>query len=158
MKHEKLTDIHSMIQSDLATSRQLLSLLEEETSSTKTRDYLSLSRLLEEKVPLLEQLKDNAKRRSQWLASMNLQASEESWAELLKSLNDENLHHQWQDIKSTIEHCQQINETNGQLINRGLNSHSQLLNIMRGNSNNADLYTAKGNKMSLNHSGPMAQA
>ncbi|MEO0443568.1 MAG: flagellar protein FlgN [Pseudomonadota bacterium] len=158
MSTKQLNDIHTMIQDDLATSRQLLALLEAETQSTETRDYPSLSRLLEQKVPLLERLKKNAACRSQWLRSMNQAATEENWASLLSSLNDQGLEQQWQVLKTTIEHCQTSNETNGKLINRGLNSHTQLLNIMRGNGNSANLYNAKGSTTSMHLSGAMAKA
>ncbi|MGH1486197.1 MAG: flagella synthesis protein FlgN [Cellvibrionaceae bacterium] len=158
MNAKNFTEIHNMIKQDLASSRQLLALLEEETESTKSRDYMSLSRLLEEKTPLLEQLKKNAQTRSEWLTSIGKQADEKNWALLLNALNNQNLSQQWQEVKTTVEHCQKINTINGKLINRGVTSHTRLLQIMRGNTHQADLYDAKGTKHSTALSGRVTQA
>ncbi len=158
MTTQDLNEIHTMINQDLATSRQLLALLEQEIDSTKSRDYEKMGQLLKEKTPLLEQLKQNAQTRSQWLISLNRSSNETSWAALLESFNDENLQKQWQEVKTTVEHCQKINEDNGKLVNRGVNSHQRLLQIMRGNIQQADIYNAKGSKQSSHFGGTVTQA
>ena len=114
--------------------------------------------LLEEKTPLLEQLKKNAKVRSEWLSSIGKQADEKNWSQLLKAINNQNLSQQWQEVKSTVEHCQKINNINGRLINRGVTSHTRLLQIMRGNIHQSDIYDAKGSKYSTATSGQVTQA
>ena len=158
MNANDFTEIHNMIQRDLATSRQLLALLEKETESTQSRDYVSLSKLLEEKTPLLEQLKQNAQIRSEWLASIGKKTNDRGWQELLSYIGEKNLSQQWQEVRSTIEQCQKINTINGNLISRGVTSHSRLLDIMRGNIHQANLYNAKGIKHSTASSGSVTQA
>jgi len=158
MNAKKLHDIHTMIQQDLATSRQLLALLEQEKGSTQARDYASMSQLLKEKAPLLEQLKLNAQQRSTWLSELECTPNEDNWNKLLQSLNNNDLEKQWKDVKNTIQHCQDINNVNGKLISRGAQSHERLLHLMRGNTQQTDIYNASGGKCSTGFSGTVTQA
>lgn len=158
MNAKELHEIHNMIQQDLATSRQLLALLEKESDSTQSRDYLSMSQLLKEKTPLLEQLKLNAQQRSSWLSSLQCTPNEENWNKLLHSLKQPEIQQQWQEVKNTIEHCQEINNVNGKLISRGVKSHEHLLQLMRGNTQQADTYDARGSKHATSFSGTFTQA
>jgi flagella synthesis protein FlgN len=147
-----------MIEQDLATSRQLLALLERETDSTQARAYKAMSELLKEKTPLLDGLKKNAQMRSKLLLSSNQAANEKNWSLLLDSFNNDSVKQTWQEVKTTIEHCKSINNVNGKLINRGIQSHNKLLQLMRGNTLQADIYDAKGTKRSNNYSGMLTQA
>ena len=158
MNSKYLTTVHAMIEQDLATSRQLLALLERETDSTQARDYKAMSELLKEKTPLLDGLKKNAQMRSKLLLSSNQAANEKNWSLLLDSFNDDSVKQTWQEVKTTIEHCKSINNVNGKLINRGVQSHNKLLQLMRGNTQQADIYDAKGTKRSNNYSGMLTQA
>lgn len=158
MNSKYLTTVHAMIEQDLATSRQLLALLERETDSTQARDYKAMSELLKEKTPLLDGLKKNAQMRSKLLLSSNQAANEKNWSLLLDSFNNDSVKQTWQEVKTTIEHCKSINNVNGKLINRGIQSHNKLLQLMRGNTLQADIYDAKGTKRSNNYSGMLTQA
>jgi flagella synthesis protein FlgN len=158
MNSKYLTTVHAMIEQDLATSRQLLALLERETDSTEARDYKAMSELLKEKTPLLDGLKKNAQMRSKLLLSSNQAANEKNWSLLLDSFNNDSVKQTWQEVKTTIEHCKSINNVNGKLINRGIQSHNKLLQLMRGNTLQADIYDAKGTKRSNNYSGMLTQA
>ena len=158
MDSKYLSTIHAMIEQDLATSRQLLALLEKETDSTQARDYAAMSELLKQKTPLLDGLKKNAQIRSKLLLSTNQAANEKNWSLLLESFNDDSVKQTWREVKTTIEHCKVINNVNGKLINRGVQSHMALLQIMRGNTAQADIYDAKGTKRSTNYSGRLTQA
>ena len=158
MDSKYLSTVQAMIEQDLATSRQLLALLEKETDSTQARDFAAMSELLKEKTPLLDGLKKNAQIRSQLLLASNQAANEKNWSLLLESFNDDNVKQTWQEVKTTIEHCKTINNVNGKLINRGVQSHMALLQIMRGNTQQSDLYDAKGAKRSTNYSGMLTQA
>lgn len=158
MKNTILNEIHELIQHDLATSRQLLALLQKENELTTKRDFGLMAQLLKEKQPLIEELKLNAQQRSAWLVSLNYQPIEKNWGELLESLNQLDLKKQWDDVKETIEYCQNINDLNGKLINRGLSSHERLLQLMRGNTQQADTYNAYGTKHTTSFSGTVTQA
>jgi flagellar biosynthesis/type III secretory pathway chaperone len=100
MNANELSEIHNMMQQDLATSRQLLALLEKESDSTQARDYASMSQLLKDKKPLLEQLKINAQQRSSWLSSLNCTPNEKNWNKLLQSLNSEDIQKQWNSVRN----------------------------------------------------------
>jgi flagellar biosynthesis/type III secretory pathway chaperone len=77
---------------------------------------------------------------------------------LLDSFNDDGVKETWQEVKTTIEHCKIINNVNGKLINRVVQAHNELLQIMRGNTQQADIYDAKGAKRSTKYSGMLTQA
>lgn len=158
MNAKYLQTIHTMIEQDLATSRQLLALLERETDSTQARDYGAMSELLKEKTPLLDNLKKNAQIRSQLLLSANQAANEENWSLLLDSFNDQAVKESWQAMQTTISQCKEINNINGKLINRGVQSHNKLLQLMRGNTQQADIYDAKGSKRTSSYSGMLTHA
>ena len=155
---ENFQAIHTMIQQDLATSRQLLALLKRESEATQTRSYGDMSQIVTEKAPLLDALKQNAQQRSQWLRALNYPADESNWTKLLQTLNSEEIQQQWQDIKHTIEKCQFINSINGKLINRGVKSHERLLQVMRGQTEQAGIYDARGGKHAATYSGTVAKA
>ncbi len=158
MNAKYLSTIHTMIEQDLATSRQLLALLERETDSTQERDYAAMSELLKEKTPLLDNLKKNAQIRSKLLLSSNQTANEKNWSLLLDSFNDHKVKESWQEVQTTISRCKDINNINGKLINRGVQSHSKLLQLMRGNTQQADIYDAKGSKRTSSYSGMLTHA
>ena len=144
MKLYALHDINAMIQQDLATSRQLLALLQEESESTQSRDYVAMAMQLKAKTTLLEQLKHNAQKRADWLRNLNQEANDANWQRCLQALKQPQLQQQWLEVKSTVEHCQRVNEMNGKLINRKVSVNRKLLDILRGNQPSANLYNAKG--------------
>jgi flagella synthesis protein FlgN len=150
--------IKVMIEEDLKISSEMINLLEKETLLTKDRDYIALSELIQEKSTKLEILQKNAAQRVDWLSSLNLGADENAWSMLLNTFNEPELQKHWFQVKNNLEKCNEINELNGKLISRGLNSHSRLLDIMRGSTAKADLYTAKGNRQTANSSISFTQA
>jgi flagella synthesis protein FlgN len=158
MQNTNLEIIHHMVEEDLAASNRLIELLKQETVLTQEREYAPLALLVEEKSKELEILQTNAQQRVDWLTSLNVDTDEQAWNMFLQSYNDISLQEKWQAVKKNLEHCQEINTLNGKLINRGLTSHSRLLDIMRGNSNKADLYNANGNKQAMTSSISFTQA
>ena len=153
MSQPSYTTISTMINDDLATSRQLLALLEQESSAMQSRNFDLLAQLVEDKTLLLQQLRHSAETRSRWLSTMATSNEEQTWLQWLETLDQPALKTQWQQIKQTIEHCQAVNEMNGKVIHRGIRCHEQLLRLMRGNTTNVGLYNACGEQQSAAHSG-----
>ncbi len=138
--------IQTMIDKDLSISRKLLELLKQETPSIQNKDYDSVKKILLDKAPLLDQLKKHADIRKQWLLSLYKVADENHWKDFLSSFNNNDIEKQWKEVNSNIEECKTINESNGILISRGQKTYSQLLTMLRGGVQDAELYTAKGQK------------
>ncbi len=144
MDSKYLSTVHAMIEQDLATSRQLLALLEKETDSTQARDFAAMSELLKEKTPLLDGLKKNAQIRSQLLLSSNQAANEKNWSLLLESFNDDKVKQTWQDVKATIEHCKTINNVNGMNIQIASAAEEQAAVVQEINRNSHSVNELSG--------------
>lgn len=148
MSEYNLDIIQTMVKKDHAIGKQLLELLSNETISIQQRDYNAVKEILLSKAPLLDQLKQHSDLRRQWLLSLYKVADANNWKSFLSSFNTPEIHTQWEEVNKTIEECKVINETNGLLITRGKKTYSELLRLLKGNGNQTELYTAKGNKQS----------
>ncbi|MFT5422073.1 MAG: flagella synthesis protein FlgN [Candidatus Endobugula sp.] len=158
MSDYNLETIQSMVQKDHAISQQLLTLLQNETASIQERNYDSVKAILFDKAPLLDQLKRHAEIRKQWLTSLYKVADENNWKDFLASFNTPSIDAQWQEVNKAIDECKTINDTNGLLITRGKKTYSQLLHLLKGNGQQQELYTAKGNKQSTHSHYTVAKA
>lgn len=137
-------EIETMLATDLDRGQQLLSLLEQETTAIKQRNFELMEQLLSEKAPLMEQLKQNGLKRTRWLQTVKKTQKTATWEGILTQLNLEHLIQQWQTNKALMAKCQTINTTNGQLVHRGLKCNERLLHILQGNTQEETLYNAKG--------------
>lgn len=158
MSNYNVDAIKKMVAKDYSISQELLSLLQNETSLIKARDYLSLKEVLLAKVPLLDQLQKHADLRKQWLLSLHKVADNAHWCDFLQSFNVPDINQQWDTVNKNIEACKAINQTNGVLITRGQKTHSTLLHMLKGNMANDSLYTATGNKQASNTYTTVAKA
>lgn len=140
--------IKEMVQKDHKISQQLLLLLQSETSSLQQHNYDQVKDILTSKTQLLNQLNQHAEIRKKWLLSLYKVADSRNWREFLSSLDTPNIDQQWDEVQETIETCQTINNSNGLLIARGQRTYAQLLRLLKGGSQQTELYTAKGNKQS----------
>ena len=66
--------------------------------------------------------------------------------------------HSGETVNQTIESCKEINNTNGVLISRGNKTNTQLLRLLKGNTTQDSLYTAKGNKQATRAYNTVAKA
>lgn len=137
-----------MIDADLTLSEELLGLLKNEAQSLSQHNYDTLRNITEKKQPLIEQLERHANLRNQWLKSLYKVADTSNWVRLLKSLETPDIEKRWQLFSTQIEKCRHMNNSNGLLINRGQNTCSQLLRLLKGGEKTSELYTPKGNKQS----------
>lgn len=137
-------EIEVMLDNDLDRGKQLLTLLEQETTAIKQRNFGLMEQLVSEKTPLMEQLKTNGIKRSRWLQTVKTTHLDADWQFILDQLKLGHVSEKWQAIKELMTQCQAINTTNGQLVHRGLKCNEGLLNILQGNTNEDTLYNAKG--------------
>ncbi|MGS2717507.1 flagella synthesis protein FlgN [Eionea flava] len=157
-KKQSLEAMKIMVKKDQLISQQLMNLLEQERRLLKQKNYDSLNELLTKKNPLIDQLKNHADIRRQWLQSLYKVADESYWREFVESFGLPELSQQWHDVNETIEKCKLLNDTNGLLITRGQKTYEQLIFLLKGGNRQADVYTAKGSKQSIRAYSSVAKA
>lgn len=141
-----LDTIREMISKDLTISEELLNLLEQETPSLRERNFDAVKDILFNKAPLLDQLKKHADLRKEWLLSLYKIADESHWKTFISSFNDPDILQQWEAVNDNIKRCKDINDSNGVMVTRGKKTYSRLLKILKGDTEQDGLYTAKGNR------------
>lgn len=139
-----LTLLQSLDQ-DIAAAARLLELTGHELQALEQRDLETLEQLLEEKQPLLAQLAEHGRQRSQLMHELNLSndrtglqalASQSGHgAELLASADR---------LGQLLEDCQNANQVNGRIIRSSQSSLNSVLDILRGSPAGADLYDRHG--------------
>jgi flagella synthesis protein FlgN len=136
------SDLHQTLSQDLSLTEQLLIILKQERSALEEREYSSLKTNLETKKGLLGQLEQNAKLRSQQLYQAGFQdeartlAAAKTAAPTTAKL--------WQQLRQQWTQCQEFNEINDRIAQRTRLVVRQILDIMRGQENNARTYSAQG--------------
>lgn len=109
--------------------QQLLGILQDEYQALSLRDYQKLMSMAQAKQILVERLSD-------------LDEQVRNSPMLLQ-------HPQWPELRNQIQHCQQQNARNGQLLNRSYQFSRETLGILTGQSHRSDTtYTANGIKQS----------
>lgn len=134
------------LRQDISACQTLLRLLDAERQALKARDTQQLEDVIQNKTALLLHLEQSAKQRGLWVSlSGAKQKSETLWLGLLRQL-DPALERTWGEFKELLKVCQEQNEINGKLLARNQQVFDRLLAIVRGQSENNPLYTAKGNR------------
>lgn len=136
--------LNQNIQHDLTTCGALLKLLEKEQEALKQRNVEEVSKILDEKVPLLERLESSAQLRQAWATAANKQNSEEDWAKTIEELGESNIKSDWQKLKTVYADVRKQNEINGKLLSRHQKTVTRLLDVMRGKTATPNLYTSSG--------------
>lgn len=157
-QQQSLEAITIMVKKDQAVSQKLLDLLDKEKQLLKEKNYETLDGILQKKSPLIEQLKNHADIRRQWIQSLYQVADERYWREFVDSFDNPELSKQWSEVNKTITKCKTLNDTNGLLIARGQKTYEQLIFLLKGGNKQSDVYTAKGSKQSIRAYGSVAKA
>lgn len=139
------------ISQDLHNCVELLRLLEDERNALGQRDAQKLEEIIKAKSAHLQNLESNASQRTLWLKDSATEPATESlqtqWDTLLQGRAPE-LKARWQQFKTLLNQCQNENEINGRLLARNQQVFARLLSILRGQGDNQNVYSAKGNKPS----------
>lgn len=146
MSNYDINTVKTMVDKDYDISQKLLAILQNETTSIRDRDFEGIKAILLSKASLLDQLKNHADIRKQWLISLHQVADEQHWQTLIKSFDAPEVLGKWSKVNETINECKKINNVNGVLISRSQKTHGQLLHLLKGNTPSNELYTARGNK------------
>lgn len=134
------------IASDINTCQELLQLLATERQALEERNLGLLEDVIDRKTKALEQLEQQANLRAQWVASAPSKGKislEERWLILIRNLAPSS-ESSWMELKELLHECQAGNTVNGKILARKQATYSQLLKIVRGQSETGTLYSAKG--------------
>jgi flagella synthesis protein FlgN len=135
--------LQSIFDLDLPVTTQLLQLLEGERNALEKRSYGNLQTIITDKHALLEQLEKHASVRQQVLT----QAGFENEQSTLASADQHapQVAQAWRKLAEQWASCQKINETNERISKRTRLVTGQILDLLRGQTNQQKLYDDKGN-------------
>lgn len=142
--------LHHNIEQDIDSCTALLTLLDEERDALKNREIDELERIIRDKAKRLSALENGAKRRSEIVrqlpeAQQSGANQQTLWRHLLEQQAPDVLD-EWNKLGELIKQCQRENEINGRLLSRNKQVFSRILSIMRGQTQNENVYTSQGSK------------
>ncbi|AOE86563.1 flagella synthesis protein FlgN [Pseudomonas sp. TCU-HL1] len=152
------TNLLQLFTDDIGHAKRLLELMDEEFQVLGERDLVRLEKLLADKQPLLAQLDQHGRQRSQLLASLQLSADRAGLEQLAaRSPLGRDLLDRSEELGQLLDRCQSINERNGRLIRANRASVGNMLGILRG-GDTPGLYDARGATARIGQQRPLSQA
>ncbi|HEX5842278.1 MAG TPA: flagellar protein FlgN [Pseudomonas sp.] len=152
------TTLLELFNDDIGTAERLLELIDNEFQALSERDLPRLQALLTDKQPLLIQLDQHGRTRSQLLRSLQLSADRAGLQALAaQSSQGELLLERGDQLNNLLERCQNANLRNGRLIRSSQASAHSMLNILRGNDT-PSLYDSRGSTARIGQQRPLSQA
>lgn len=136
------TQLEKTFKLDISTTTQLLDLLERERKALEERNYDEFQKIIGQKQQHLKQLELHSAVRQQLLqtAGFNDEASTLSAAEQQAPL----VAKAWRQLAEEWTRCQKLNDINERIAKRTRLVVGQILDLLRGQNNQAKLYTNKG--------------
>jgi flagella synthesis protein FlgN len=141
------TTLQDHIKQDIHACTQLLQLLDEEREALKSRDLDKLETIIQNKAANLQHLEQSAHQRTNWVAQQGKTDAkpETLWVALIRNIQP-GIEQDWDEFKQLLQQCQEQNEINGKLLARNQQVFSRLLSIVRGQDEQASVYTPKGSR------------
>ena len=130
---------------------QLQELLKQEHSALNDNDTEQISQLALNKQKLTADINNNETRRCSLFASLNLEPDSLGMAQLVKQLarpQVRDLAKLWQGILQVGQDCQTQNQINGIVLAHQQRRAMHLLQLLRGQTGQTTLYSARGSKES----------
>lgn len=143
------TTLLQLIEDDIAPMQELLDLLQKEAVALHGRDMAPLENILARKQSLIVLLEQQGLRRNNLLVSLGLspdRAGVEAVA--AQSPNGELLLQQLDVISQLMQACQQLNETNGRIIQVQQHVTNNQIRILMG-GDSPSLYDSRGSTSPL---------
>ncbi|HDS1734444.1 MULTISPECIES: flagellar protein FlgN [Pseudomonas] len=133
-----------LIEDDIAPTQELLELLQSEAVALHGRDMAALEQILARKQSLIVLLEQQGQRRNNLLASLGLSANRAGvQAVAEQSPNGELIMQQLAVLTQLMDACQQINETNGRIIQVQQAATANQIRILNG-GDSPSLYDSRG--------------
>lgn len=143
------TTLLQLIEDDIAPLQELLDILQREAVALHGRDMAPLENILARKQSLIVLLEQQGLRRNNLLTSLGLspdRAGVEAVA--AQSPNGELLLQQLNVISQLMQACQQVNETNGRIIQVQQHVTNNQIRILQG-GDSPSLYDSRGSTAPL---------
>lgn len=140
--HDLWLKLENTFKQDLPATSQLLEILQQERSSLEERDYDTFEKLIGPKQHLLKQLESHAKTRQALIQQADF-VDERSTLEAAKE-QAPLVAQAWCELTEQWQQCQKLNEVNELIAKRTRLVVGQVLDLLRGSTNQPKLYTNKG--------------
>ena len=138
------TTLLQLIEDDIAPTEELLGLLQNEAVALHGRDMAALENILARKQSLIVLLEQQGQRRNNLLTSIGLSANRAGVEALAaQSPNGELILQQLKVLTHLMDSCQQVNETNGRIIQMQQHVTANQIRILMGGDSPA-LYDSRG--------------
>jgi flagella synthesis protein FlgN len=146
-----------LIEDDIAPTQELLDLLHKRAVALHGRDMPLLEQILARKQSLIILLEQHGQRRSQLLASLGLSADRAGvQAVAAQSPNGDALLQRLDMLSQLMDACQQVNETNGRIIQVQQHVTANQISILMG-GDSPSLYDSRGSTSPLAKPGRSAK-
>ncbi|MBB4866154.1 flagella synthesis protein FlgN [Pseudomonas nitritireducens] len=147
----------NLINGDIEAASTLLQLIDDEYQALQARDLDALQKLLDSKLPLLQQLEQNGRIRTQALLQAGLSADRSGLAQIAQATGNAQLSARAEELSALLARCQDANQRNGRIIRSGQTSTERTLDILRG-QDTPRLYDRYGGSTQGTRQRPLSQA
>jgi flagellar biosynthesis/type III secretory pathway chaperone len=151
-------ELKHLLKQDIVDLESLGSLLEQEKITLTTRNTDKINQLAKVKSQTINQLEQRAKMKARLLAQSGLEVRPGQVESKLLTLNDTELMSLWQDSRSKLASCQQLNAVNGSIIAQSRQRVNKLMMIIRGQNKTQHLYGQQGKAQVYNSSQRIGEA
>lgn len=148
--HQAMAEI---LADELATARLLLDSLHAERDALAANRVEQLETLAEQKQGLAERLESLARRRRSALLESGVGDSFDAWVKAQHALQ-----RNWSAIIDILENCQQLNRTNGRVVDQLQRRTRNTLALLQGQSGIQELYGPGGKTESSSGSQILSRA
>lgn len=129
--------------------KQIKACILEEKQALQARDLGQIETLAKQKNELLESVKTDIDQRQQLITDAGFSVDDNGMDQLIASLPEKfsvALTKGWQQLVALHEEVQELNQTNGMIINKGLQQVDTMLGVVQGNpdARTGRTYNAKG--------------
>ena len=147
-------DIATCLALELGAAGAFLEILQQEQAALVEGKIERLEALASDKTRLVAQLAELAARRNRYLASRGLGPDLKG---METSLADAKAAAIWRELLQLAQTVQQLNQTNGAIIDTRLQHNRQALAALLGAAGSASLYGPQGQTLGLSSGRPLAQ-
>lgn len=136
------------LQHDDKDLKQLEAVLKKENEALRTRDLKVMEDVLKVKTSLLSSIEQRSKHKSEILIALGYLPQSMTLDGFLTQLNNEPLKRVWAYLRQKLQDCKTLNSINGKVVSHSQMRVSKMMQIVRGQNNQASLYTATGKQSS----------
>lgn len=140
--------LKALLTREAEATRRLHLALQAESEALQVRDVEALERTTAEKQALVGELERYAVERGQLLVASGLAADSTGFEQLVTGRGDADTQALWEQLRSELQACQELNLRNGQLLEGGRRFANDALSLLLGSERNGvELYDRGGSSV-----------